>query len=81
MSRPEIPRSRLSVGWEWASRVLTVGLEFALPPLFGAWFDRWVGRGHWGVLGGVVLGFCVGMTHLLQIARAGTGEGPRVRRQ
>ena len=77
MSRSDEPRSSVAVGWEWASRVLTVGLEFALPPLLGARFDHSWATSPWGVLIGAVLGFAVGMWHLLQIAREGTQ--PRAR--
>jgi len=73
-------RSNLSIGIEWASRVSTVGLEFALPPLGGAYLDHRAGTTPWLTLLGVVLGFAVGMMHILRIARgdAGrkTGPGP-----
>ena len=66
------PRSRLSVGIQWASRVTTIGLEFALPPLMGAGLDRWWGTSPLATLIGAVLGFAVGMMHLLRIAREGS---------
>ena len=62
----------LSVGMEWASRISTVGLEFALPPLAGAGLDRWWGTSPWATVLGAVLGFAVGMMHILRIAREGT---------
>ena len=69
MTRPE-PRSPLSVGMEWASRVTTIGLEFALPPLLGALPRPAAGdRARWLTLVGAVLGFAVGMMHILRIAR------------
>ena len=70
-ARPE-PRSALSVGMEWASRVTTVGLEFALPPLAGVWPGSLVGTSPWATVVGAVLGFAVGMVHILRIAREGT---------
>ncbi|MDR3635079.1 MAG: AtpZ/AtpI family protein [Isosphaeraceae bacterium] len=81
MSQPE-RRSNLSVGIEWASRVSTVGLEFALPPLAGAYCDHRAGTTPWLTLLGVVLGFAVGMMHILRIARDGQAgrkgqPGPR----
>lgn len=63
----------MSAGLLWASRVTTVGLEFALPALAGLWLDR-----HWplqplGVIAGAVLGFTMGILHLLRISRMGGG--------
>jgi hypothetical protein len=68
VGRPE-SRSFLTIGMEWASRVTTIGLEFALPPILGAWADRRWQTGPWLTVVGAVLGFAVGMTHVLQIAR------------
>ena len=75
MPRSDDPRSRLSVGMEWASRVTTVGLTFALPPLAGAFADRWLGTSPALVLLGAVAGFGVGMSQILRIAREAT-PGP-----
>lgn len=71
LDRPE-PRDPTSQGIYWASRITTVGLEFALPALGGFWLD-----GHWplrplGVILGAILGFAVGLVHLVRIARTGT---------
>jgi ATP synthase protein I len=63
----------MAVGWEWASRVTTVGLEFALPPVLGALIDRRLGWTPALTMVGAVLGFVVGMLHLLRIAREGPG--------
>ncbi|MEA2631175.1 MAG: synthase protein [Chloroflexota bacterium] len=65
--RPE-SRSILAVGMEWASRATTIGLEFALPPLLGAACDRWWKTSPWLTVIGAVLGFAVGMMHVLRIA-------------
>jgi ATP synthase protein I len=72
VAQPE-RRSSLSVGLEWASRVSSVGLEFALPPLAGAYVDSRAGTTPWLTLLGVVLGFAAGMTHILRIANQGRG--------
>ena len=73
MDEPE-PRSVLSVGMQWASRITTVGLEFALPPLMGAGLDGWWRTSPWATVVGAVVGFAVGMMHILRIAREGTGS-------
>jgi F0F1-type ATP synthase assembly protein I len=59
---------------EWASRISTVGLEFAVPPLLGVLLDRWAGTSPAALLVGAVLGFGVGMMHILRIAREGAGK-------
>jgi ATP synthase protein I len=66
---PPESRSVLAVGMEWAARITTIGLEFALPPLLGSWADRWCRTGPWLMIVGAVLGFGVGMMHVLQLAR------------
>lgn len=59
----------MSLGLLWATRVTTVGLEFSLPALAGLWLDgRWPLR-PLGVIAGAVLGFAIGMLHLLRISR------------
>lgn len=60
---------------QWASRVSSVGFEFAVPPLLGALIDRWLGSSPVAILIGAVLGFSLGMMQILRIAREGTGKG------
>lgn len=72
MTRSDEPRSALSVGIQWASRVTTVGLEFVVPPLLGVALDRWWGTNPLAMLTGAVLGFVAGMMQILRIAREGT---------
>jgi len=74
--RSDEPRSNLSIGMDWASRVTTVGLEFVVPPLIGHGLDRWWGTSPAALLVGAVLGFAVAMMNILRIAREGTGGGP-----
>jgi F0F1-type ATP synthase assembly protein I len=54
---------------QWASRISTIGLEFALPPLMGVGLDRWWHTRPWFTILGSLLGFAVGMWHILRIAR------------
>ena len=77
VTRSDEPRSNLSVGMEWASRVTTVSLAFVLPPLAGHLLDRWWRTSPVALLIGAGLGFAVGMMNILRIAREGTGGGPR----
>jgi ATP synthase protein I len=72
VSDPE-SRSPLAEGLMWASRVTTLGLEFSLPVVGGHYLDRWQQTSPAATLTGLVLGFAVGMVHLLRIARGGTG--------
>jgi ATP synthase protein I len=63
------PRSPLSTGLGLASRLSTLGFEFALPPLIGHYLDRRLGSGQVGLLVGMVLGFTIGIMHILRFAR------------
>ena len=72
MSEPE-SRSPLAVGMTWASRITTLGLEFALPALAGFFLDQRWRTGPVLILVGTTLGFAVGMMHLLRIARGSSG--------
>jgi F0F1-type ATP synthase assembly protein I len=56
----------------WASRASSIGLEFALPPLLGAYLDKRWGTLPWATVAGAVVGFAIGMMHVLRIAREGS---------
>lgn len=60
----------------WASRVTTIGLEFVLPALLGVWLDGQFGSLPLATLLGALLGFSVGIIHLLRIARDGSSKSP-----
>jgi ATP synthase protein I len=68
VSRPE-SRSTLAAGLDWASRATSIALEFALPPLLGAWADRAWGTGPWLTVLGAALGLAAGMVHVLRLAK------------
>ena len=76
MARSEQPRSKLAVGYDWASRISAVGFEFGLPPLGGAFLDRWMGTSPLFILLGAVLGFTLGMMHVLRFAKEGSPGPP-----
>jgi F0F1-type ATP synthase assembly protein I len=48
-------------------------MEFALPPLAGAYLDQYWSLSPLATLLGVLIGFAVGMMNILRIAR----EGPK----
>ena len=68
VEQPE-PRSPLGVGLELASRVTTIGLEFALPAAAGYGLDSWLGSMPAATVCGVIIGFVVGMLHAVRMAR------------
>lgn len=57
------------VAWQWVSNIFTVSLEMVLPALAGFWADGKWGTKPWLTACGAVLGFILGMTHLLQMTR------------
>jgi len=52
----------------WASRVTSIAMEMALPPLLGSWLDRRWGTGYTLLIVGGVLGFILGIMHLVRLA-------------
>jgi ATP synthase protein I len=62
-------RSSLSVGWDWGTRVTSIGLEFGLPAFLGYGLDRWWGTNPWMTVAGALLGIVMGMSHVLRLAR------------
>jgi hypothetical protein len=68
VEHPE-PRSPLGVGLEVASRITTIGMEFALPAAAGFGLDSWMGTTPAATLTGAVLGFLAGMYSCVRMAR------------
>jgi ATP synthase protein I len=68
-------RSPLSIGIDWAARISVLGFEFSLPPIAGYFVDRWLGSNPVGTLVGMIVGFLMGMMHLLRIARDSSKPG------
>ena len=76
MTRPDESRSKFAVGMDWATRATSIGLEFVVPALLGAYLDQKFGSSPLCVLLGAFLGFGMGMFHILRIAREGTNGSP-----
>ena len=57
-----------------AGDITSLGMEFALAELLGAfagyWLDTKFGTLPWCLLGGVALGFCVGLYRIVTAAKA-----------
>jgi F0F1-type ATP synthase assembly protein I len=62
------PPHPIAAATEWVAKITTVGLEMFLPAVAGAYVDEWLGTNYWALVG-VVVGFVVGMWHLLQMTR------------
>jgi ATP synthase protein I len=75
VEQPE-PRTPLGVGLQLASKVTTIGLEFALPAAAGYGLDSWLRTTPVATVIGVVLGFLVGMMHAVRISREFAGGRP-----
>jgi ATP synthase protein I len=80
------PRSAVSIGLDWGTRITSIGLEFALPAFLGFGLDRWWKTSPWMTLAGAFLGLATGMTHVLRLAsslqqEAGPKKADRTRPQ
>jgi F0F1-type ATP synthase assembly protein I len=62
-------RLPIAIAMEWSARLMTIGLEMALPAGGGYWLDLQLGTRPVFLILGAMLGFAVGMFHLMQIAR------------
>jgi len=82
LSKQPDRRSSLAIGLDLASRVTTIGLEFALPAAAGYGLDSWLGTMPAATVAGVVLGFLAGMYHAVRMAsRMPGGPVPPVPRR
>ena len=64
------PADPVALAMEWVSKITTVALEMVLPAIGGRYLDQRLGTKYWA-LAGLVLGFSVGIWHLLQMTKAG----------
>lgn len=62
-------RSAVARGYVLATRVTSISLQMALPPVVGWWIDGRCGSTPWFTIFGVVLGFTTSMRELLRLAK------------
>lgn len=72
MAPPSDERSGVATGVAWASRIMSIALEMALPGLAGYWLDGRLGTRVVFTLIGVTLGLALGGWQLAMIAREGS---------
>jgi len=68
-ARRHEPDSPVGEAMVWASRIIAVGVAMFLPAVAGNWLDRRLGTGFLG-MAGLVLGFMLGLTWLVQLGRS-----------
>lgn len=60
-------------------QIASLGTEFALTEILGAaagyWLDRKLGTLPWCLVGGVVIGFALGLWRVIDVARHANKEG------
>ena len=62
-------RSPYAIGYEWSVIVSSIGMEMALPPIFGIWLDQKFGTVMLFTLLGAAFGMITAMMHLIQIGK------------
>ena len=67
-TRPE-DRTPMAVGLEWSTRLITIGLEMAVPIVGGYWLDRRFGTLPLFVCIGALLGLALAAWQFYRIAR------------
>jgi len=58
----------------WTSYVTTIALEMVVPGLIGYWIDQRLSTGVVFLVLGVVVGFSVGLSHLMRLTRPADGK-------
>lgn len=66
----------LALALEWVSKITTVALEMVLPAIGGGYLDKRFHTEHWALVG-LVLGFSLGMWHLLQMTKVKRSGGQK----
>ena len=66
--------SPYAVGYEWSVRVSTIGLEMALPPVFGVWLDSKCGTLILFTVLGAALGMTTALIRLIRLGKESTNS-------
>lgn len=69
----------MALAVEWVAKITTVAIEMFLPAVGGKYLDSYLGTNYWVVVG-LVVGFVLGMWHLLQMTRYSNRNQPKRRR-
>ena len=70
-SKQNDDRSPLAVGYAWAARIFSIGIEMVIPILLGIWLDRKLGTVVLFLLLGVALGMGIAVMQLVRIVQEG----------
>ena len=62
-------RSAVARGYVLATRVTSIGMQMAFPPLIGWWLDTQFNTVPWLLVIGAFLGFAVSMLELIRLAK------------
>lgn len=62
-------RTAVARGYVLSTRVTSIGLQMALPPLAGWWADGKFNTAPWLLILGAMLGFSVSLLELIKLAK------------
>jgi len=62
-------RSPYAVGYEWSVRISSIGLQMALPPVFGIWLDSQCGTLMFFTVLGAALGMTTALISLIRLGK------------
>jgi F0F1-type ATP synthase assembly protein I len=74
---PQEPEDRRRLGTYYA--LAQVGLEMVVPVGLGWWVDDQLGTAPWLLVVGVILGFSLGLLHLVMLTRTLDSKPPKDR--
>lgn len=77
VAQPNDDRSPLAIGMSWATTIMALSAQMAVPPLLGYWVDQRLGTRLVFLFLGLALGVTLSTLGLIRIAKqqAGPGDG------